>query len=215
MGKWDSVILDYGMVLCRAPEPHSIARMCEIFSVDVPTFWELYDRDRLLYDRGGISTEEYWRKYVGYASAKVDERQIQWVRQFDIEMWSVLDQSLLRWAEDLRAAGYKTAILSNLNEEFAAHMRAKWAWIQRFDHQVFSSEVRMTKPDPEIYHHTLRLLNTDAQATLFVDDRASNVEAAQKMGITAIQYQSADQLRRELEAMHFDVLPATHAADAQ
>jgi putative hydrolase of the HAD superfamily len=208
MRRWKSVIFDYGMVLCRAPEPHAIAEMCKVFSVDGPTFWQIYDRDRLLYDRGGMSSEEYWHKFAGHASAKIDEKQLQWLREFDVEMFSVMDDGLLQWAADLRSAGYKTAILSNLNKEFTAHLRAKCDWIKRFDLQVFSSEVGLTKPDPEIYRHTLRALQTDASETIFVDDRTANVETAREIGITAVKYESRDQLRKEMESLHFDVLPA-------
>jgi putative hydrolase of the HAD superfamily len=208
MRKWKSVILDYGMVLCRAPEPDAIAQMCEVFSVDGPTFWQIYDRDRLLYDRGGMTSKEYWHKFAGHAAAKIDEGQLQWLRKFDIEMFSVMDDALLQWAQDLRSAGYKTAILSNLNQEFTAHMRAKCDWIKRFDLQVFSSEVGLTKPNPEIYRHTLRALETDPSEAIFVDDRAANVDAAAEIGITTVKYESRDQLRKEMEKLHFDVLPA-------
>jgi HAD superfamily hydrolase (TIGR01509 family) len=87
-------------------------------------------------------------------------------------------------------------------------MRAKCDWIKRFDLQVFSSEVGLTKPDPEIYRHTLRALETDPSDAIFVDDRVANIEAAEEIGITTVKYESRDQLRKEMEKLHFDVLPA-------
>jgi putative hydrolase of the HAD superfamily len=155
-----------------------------------------------------MTSKEYWHKFAGHAAAKIDEGQLQWLRKFDIEMFSVMDDALLQWAQDLRSAGYKTAILSNLNQEFTAHMRAKCDWIKRFDLQVFSSEVGLTKPNPEIYRHTLRALETDPSEAIFVDDRAANVDAAAEIGITTVKYESRDQLRKEMEKLHFDVLPA-------
>jgi FMN phosphatase YigB (HAD superfamily) len=51
-------------------------------------------------------------------------------------------------------------------------------------------------------------LETNANETIFVDDRNANVEAARAIGITTVKYESRDQLRKEMESLHFDVLPA-------
>jgi putative hydrolase of the HAD superfamily len=121
-------------------------------------------------------------------------------------MWSDLEQDLLVWVDQLCEAGYKTAILSNLNREFATHMRTECGWIERFDAQVFSSEIGQIKPDPEIYRHCLQLLDSSPDEALFIDDREINVAAARKEGIRSLLYRSIDQLRPELEAMGLKVL---------
>jgi hypothetical protein len=41
-----------------------------------------------------------------------------------------------------------------------------------------------------------------------VDDRETNVEAARALGIRAIQFESVSQLKDELVALNFPVLPA-------
>jgi hypothetical protein len=46
-----AVILDYGEVLCYPPTPEEWARMARLFIEPVP-FRKLWDRNRLLYDRG-------------------------------------------------------------------------------------------------------------------------------------------------------------------
>ena len=45
------------------------------------------------------------------------------------------------------------------------------------------------------------------EETLFIDDREVNVKAAEAMGIHGIQFKSLPQLRQELEAEGFPVLP--------
>ena len=114
---------------------------------------------------------------------------------------------MLLWVDKLRAAGYQTSILSNLNKDFTGHMRTKCDWIHRFDFQVFSSEIGRIKPEPEIYQHCLKLLGSAPEQTLFIDDRESNVLAARAEGIASIQFRSLGQLRKDLEAMGFPVLP--------
>jgi FMN phosphatase YigB (HAD superfamily) len=65
----------------------------------------------------------------------------------------------------------------------------------------------LIKPDAAIYEHTLRGLGVKPEETLFVDDREINVQAARELGIRAVRFQSIEQLREELEAMEFSILP--------
>jgi HAD superfamily hydrolase (TIGR01509 family) len=133
---------------------------------------------------------------------------MRWLRKHDIQMWSRLNEEILDWAETLRTAGCKTFVLSNLNREFTAHLRATCDWLKQFDVQIFPSEIRKIKPDQEIYRHCLQLLNCTASEALFIDDREANVIAARREGITALVYRSAKQLRSELKAIGWSLLPS-------
>ena len=55
-----AVILDYGEVLCYSPTAEEWARMAGLFGVEPVPFRKLWDRNRLLYDRGDLSPEAYW-----------------------------------------------------------------------------------------------------------------------------------------------------------
>jgi epoxide hydrolase-like predicted phosphatase len=56
-----------------------------------------------------------------------------------------------------------------------------------FEVIVDSSEVGVRKPDPRIFELTLERLGGIAPAeALFLDDAASNVEAAQRLGIRSV-----------------------------
>ncbi len=82
-----------------------------------------------------------------------------------------------------------------------------------FDFKTFSAEVRMIKPDPAIYEHTLQGLGVSATEALFLDDREPNIRAARMLGIHAIQFSSVEQLKNDLEALGFPVLPAVTSSD--
>lgn len=210
-----NVILDYGLVLCRAPEGKTIDELSNIFGIDHLAFWAHYERNRGAYDRGALSAEEYWKKFAEATGTTLDQAQIEWLRKRDIAMWSHLETDMLLWVDNLRAAGYKTSILSNLNKEFTHHMRTECEWIKRFDFQVFSADLGKIKPEPEIYMHCLDLLESFPEEALFIDDREANVVAARQQGISSILFRSVDQLKQVLESMGFDVLPsATHPVKA-
>jgi 2-haloacid dehalogenase len=42
---------------------------------------------------------------------------------------------------------------------------------------------------------------------LFIDDRDANLEQARAVGIHSIRFQSVEQLRRDLQALGFIILP--------
>ena len=55
-----------------------------------------------------------------------------------------------------------------------------------FDAIVDSHEVRMRKPNPAIYHHTMELIGATPSRTVFLDDLQANVAAANAVGMHGI-----------------------------
>ena len=83
----------------------------------------------------------------------------------------------------------------------------EFAWLDQFDHLTFSAEVRLIKPDPAIYEHSLRGVGVTPSEALFVDDKEPNVQGARAVGIRAIRFRSVEQFRNELGELGFPVLP--------
>jgi putative hydrolase of the HAD superfamily len=202
-----AIILDYGMVLCRQPSLQEIDRIAQIFGVDHPTFWQLYEKNRGAYDKNDIGGKEYWGRIASDTNAHLDDDTLEKLLRWDIEMWSNLEEPLLSWTRSLRVAGFQTALLSNLHLGFSAHIRSNSEWLQLFDHLIFSSEVRLIKPDPAFFLKCLEALRVKPAQTLFIDDRDANVETAISLGIYAMKYESVPQLASNLMAMQFPVLP--------
>ena len=196
-----AIILDYGMVLCRQPALGEIDRITQIFGVDHPTFWQLYERHRGAYDKNDIGGKEYWSRFASDTNTYLDDHTLMKLLRWDIEIWGNLEEPLLAWARSLRAAGFQTALLSNLHLRFSAHIRSNSELFELFDHLIFSSEVRLIKPDPAIFLHCLEALGVKPEQTLFIDDREANVETAMALGIYAIKYQSVPQLAANLKAL--------------
>jgi putative hydrolase of the HAD superfamily len=94
----------------------------------------------------------------------------------------------------LKAAGFKTALLTNNVFEWRDLWRAKLIEanaIGLFDVLVDSSDVGMRKPEARIYRHTTGVLGVEPRAALFVDDFAHNVDGAREAGLNAV-FASAD-----------------------
>jgi putative hydrolase of the HAD superfamily len=87
----------------------------------------------------------------------------------------------------LRAAGLKTALVTNNAFEIRDRWRAMLPIAELFDDVVDSSEVGVRKPDPAIYELALeRLGGLAAEASIFLDDLPANLEAAEALGMRGV-----------------------------
>ncbi|HVU72192.1 MAG TPA: HAD family phosphatase [Mycobacteriales bacterium] len=96
-----------------------------------------------------------------------------------------------------RAAGFKTALLSNSwgNE----YPRERWH--ELFDETVISGEVGMRKPEPEIYRLVAERLGVTPEECVFVDDIATNIRGAVAVGMVGVHHTDVDATLAELEVL--------------
>ena len=201
-----AVILDYGLVLCQAPAHSRVDWIASQFGLSREEFWRVFEKIRPDYDRGALSAEQYWVMFAKEAGVDPATIDIDNLRKWDIEMWSEMNLAMLDCVRNVQAASYRTAILSNMHAEFAAHLRRTAAWLAGFDCLIFSSEVGMVKPDLAIYRYCVQQLGVPAEEAIFIDDRDVNVRAASAAGLQAVLFRSAAELQSELCAFGFPAL---------
>lgn len=202
-----AVILDYGEVLCYPPTAEEMGRMAAPFGMEPVPFRKLWDRNRLLYDRGDLSPEAYWSALARDAGTRLTDEQFVQLRQWDLEMWAHDNPTMVEWLRQVHSSGVKTALLSNMPHDMVRHVRQQFDWLDQFDHLTFSAEVSLIKPDAAIYQHSLRGVGVAASEALFVDDKEPNVEGARAVGLRALRFLSVEQLGSDLQELGFPVLP--------
>lgn len=107
----------------------------------------------------------------------------------------------------LRGIGLRTAILSNQSVEWACQIGALYNLQMIFQPTIFSAVEslktgrRLLKPDPAMYHYALRLAEVRPREAVLVDDQSENCAAARNLGMRAIEFRSAVELQKELEAL--------------
>ena len=103
--------------------------------------------------------------------------------------------------EDVKKGGYPLAALSNWSGETLPRVADRFAFLKWFDPLVVSGDVKMVKPDADIFRYTLGELGRDPQDCLFIDDSSANIQTAQELGFQTIHFSSPDQLRAQLETL--------------
>lgn len=98
----------------------------------------------------------------------------------------------------LHRQGYKIYILSNMPHEMHLELAELHDFFAHPAGQVFSYQVKAIKPQPQIYEELLRAYKLFPEETVFIDDRADNVAAAERLQIKAIRCESPAQVRNDL-----------------
>lgn len=100
---------------------------------------------------------------------------------------------------ELVAAGLRMHALSNytdwytlIEERLALSRYVPWTFV--------SCRTGLRKPEPAAYEHAAHALRVRPGDCVFVDDRGANCAAARGVGMHAIQFRDANQLRAELVA---------------
>jgi len=201
-----SVVFDFGNVICFPVADEKIARAAEECSLAKQEFLRAFWEHRLPYD-AGMSPQEYWRKVAASASAEFDDPLIEKMVEHEIGFWNTFDSRVVDWIDQLRDAGLKVGILSNLPFPLADALRSTDGFLDHFDHITFSCELGLFKPQPEIYEDAIRGLAVAPERTLFIDDKQENVDGAKAAGMQAELFTTWEEFVPEVPARYKLPLP--------
>lgn len=204
-----AVIFDYGNVLSNPQEFADLEAMAAILDTPVTKFVEVYWRYRIPYDEGKMDARSYWETVGADAHRSVSTEQVEQLVQADVASWTRPRPAMPEFARDLRTAGVKTAVLSNMPFELRKHVTEDLQWLPTFDHMTYSCDVGVCKPEQEIYIYCLDGLRVPAGEALFLDDREANVEGARRLGMQALLFTTAAAAKTAIEESY--LLPVTIA----
>jgi HAD superfamily hydrolase (TIGR01509 family) len=103
------------------------------------------------------------------------------------ELFEQIEDHILVMIDSLRSRGLRLGVVSNcIAEDVAAWPHSSIAAL--FDCAVFSFEVGLAKPDPEIYREATRRLNVDVAHTWFIGDGESDeLSGAEHAGLHSLR----------------------------
>jgi putative hydrolase of the HAD superfamily len=192
------------MVLSGPQDPEAYAALLRISGLPSDRLDSFYWADRHAYDEGKVTGLGFWQKVVKDAGLNLSSDAIEELNLWDARMWTTENHAMLAWQKQLKVRGFLTAILSNMGDNVLENMKREFDWLPQFDVLVWSYQLRMAKPDAAIFRHLLKELGTEPEETLFIDDKAVNVEAADALGIKGVLFKNVEQLRADLRLRRLD-----------
>ena len=96
------------------------------------------------------------------------------------------------------ARRYRLVLVSNTNRIHFEMVRRQYPVLRHFHHMALSYQVKAMKPRPEIFLEAVRLAGCRAGECFYADDIPAFTEAARKLGIDAVAFESVAQLSTEM-----------------
>jgi len=187
-----AVVFDYGNVLSLDQAPDAAARMAQLCGLADNVFAERYWERRLDYDRADLSGKAYWESVVRERSDLLTPNVLDELYGVDGEGWGRPNLPMLRWVEQLREAGIRVAVLSNMPAEVSVFLVKNRKWLSGYDPLIFSCDVRSVKPEQEIYRYCVERVGLTPEEILFLDDKQINVDAARRSGMHSLVFETVE-----------------------
>lgn len=115
-----------------------------------------------------------------------------------------LNEDVIDIIQTLQDAGYMTPSLSNATFE---SMRAceYLGFYKYFNPMVVSEEIGVKKPDRKAYEIAIERIGMQPDECVFVDNKKTNVVAAEDFGMKGIHFKNAKQLKKDLKGYGVEI----------
>jgi len=152
------------------------------------------------FETGAIEPRDFHREFSGILDLDVEYGLF-------CNAWSSIFMHALLPEEMLERLSkrYRLVLLSNTNALHFMNIRENYAHLLRHFHDlVLSYEIGAMKPDPRIYRAAIDRAQCHPEECFYTDDIPAYIAAAKAQGIDAVQFESRQQLEREMHARGID-----------
>ncbi|MFX1281184.1 MAG: HAD family hydrolase [Promethearchaeota archaeon] len=153
-------------------------------------------------DRGSFSLKYAEKKFIQMYPEEIELLHIFFT--YWKEMLTPI-QDNVELLSKLKYKGYKLYVLSNFIQEAYEFVKEKYNFFSFFDGLVLSCEIKLIKPEIEIFHYLLREYNLIPEDSIFIDDIEQFIEQAKRLNIKTIHYLPYTDLPSELRKFNIDI----------
>lgn len=188
MSEIKNIIFDMGRVLLKFDPKVSLRTFCNCKEDEELIYKELFQGPEWIMGDEGIITNGGRYELV---KERIPER-LHRALKLVVENWEMCMKPVegaQEFYKFVKENGYGTYILSNACNRFYGYF-PKYYDLESFDGVVVSSDVKMIKPNPEIYEYLLKTYSLKPEECLFIDDMEENIRAAGQVGIRGFVFRN-------------------------
>ncbi|HEV1995731.1 MAG TPA: HAD family phosphatase [Candidatus Acidoferrum sp.] len=199
VAKFRALIFDIGRVLIRVDVSRAMDGLASGLSLTPQEVWSAIEKDPLWLDwqEGRISPRDWHLHLANRLGASLTFEQFSEVWNRALDPKPIHSESFL----EKLSKNYRLALLSNTDPIHMSHEEARFPFFRFFPVRIYSYRVGASKPDPLIYREALKACKVRAEEAVYIDDVAAYAEAAQRLGMTGIVFQSPEQLQSDLRKL--------------
>ena len=201
--KFRAIIFDIGRVLIRVDVSRAMDGLASGLSLTPKEVWSAIEKDPrwLDWQEGRISPRD-WHLHITKrlgASLTFDQFTEVWNRALDPN--PIHSEAFL----EKLSKNYRLALLSNTDPIHMSNEEARFPFFRFFPMRIYSYRVGASKPNPVIYRKALQACKVRAEEAVYIDDVAAYAEAAQRLGMSGIIFQSPAQLQSDLRKLGIQI----------
>ncbi len=185
-----------GVILTNGWDTAARKKAAATFGLDYADFQTRHEMLKTAFETGRIGIDTYVKRAVFSQERPFSPDDF---KAFMYESSDLLGDTL-DWVRVLARTGrYRLFTLNNESRELHENRVSRFGLGGVFRAFFASCYLGQVKPDEEIYVNALGIAGASADAGLFIDDRALNVESAQAIGLHAVLFRGLDDLRARLK----------------
>jgi FMN phosphatase YigB (HAD superfamily) len=202
--RFDALVFDLGKVIIDFDPMIALEKLNGKTPFSVPgLIGKLRSTDAVhRFESGGMATADFFQFMKEYLDLRLtfDEFSAIWSDIFKPDLILRAD-----FFQPLRSR-YRLILMSNTNPMHAAFLERNFPILHLFDARIFSHEVGAMKPAEKIYHAAAAAARSVPERLFYVDDVPAYVDAANKLGWTAVLFSTKEQLIRDMRStgVHID-----------
>lgn len=207
MGKVSALFFDIGgVLLTNGWDRDSRVAAAAQFHLDWNDFEVRHEAALDAFETGKMGLEQYLDQVIFYRARGFTREQF---KKFIYAQAKAMPESLAfmgRLARKPRK--YLISALNNESRDLNEYRIDAFGLRKYFDVFLSSCYLGVRKPDERIYERALEITQRRGDETIFIDDRAGNVDAARAAGMSGISFKDAAQLERELKGFGIEASQA-------
>ncbi len=129
------------------------------------------------YEKGDITTKYFIDTILKHSRPGTTPQEI---RSAWITMHAGIPQQRIDYLKQLKQNGFRMYLLSNNNELHWRDVLSTYPLAEIFDGMFASHELHCCKPDKKIFCEVTKIIKSDPQATIFIDDLEANRRIAEQ-----------------------------------
>ena len=201
--KISGVVFDFGGVMTTTTMPTRVIDLAAKLNIPYKPISDGFDKYRLQYDGGFMTIEEMYDHIWSDAGLDLPKDVREAFLAADVSCWLYHNEKTLYWMKALKERGFKIGILTNMAPKFAQdHFKKEFSeYIVQADAMVISGEVKLFKPQKEIYELLQSRIGLPPEELCFIDDLEVNINAAKNCRWQGIRFINNEQVERDFEAL--------------
>ena len=192
-----AIIFDLGGVIFTDGTNRFVANLVEKYGVDEDKARNIIEgKIGTQYRKSEITRNEFWKRFLEELAINenADKLEEAWISEYKLrdEMRDLLFEL---------AKKYKLYFLSDSVRERAERLNSKYNLVSWFTDGIFSHEVGIRKPHPDMYRLILEKAGVKPEEAIFTDDKEKFLEPARELGMKTIHFETTEKFRDTLEKL--------------